>query len=164
MRHVEDMPFGMGQPDLFDERNLLRLTLRPTIRASGWSRAAIPRSQNFARKNARICSPRHAERVRGTTTRELDKVKAMVAGGRLAGRDKIGVRIGKVVGKYIAVVACRGGNKPGVGKHFDLDFRDDAFGFTVNDARVAAEAALDGLAACPGGGRGDSRPASKRQT
>ena len=25
-RHVEDMPFGMGQPDLFDQRNLLSLT------------------------------------------------------------------------------------------------------------------------------------------
>ncbi len=57
----------------------------------------------------------------------------MVAGGKLAGRDRIGVRIGKVIGKYK------------VGKHFDLDIQDAAFAFSVNEERVAAEAALDGL-------------------
>ena len=53
--------------------------------------------------------------------------------GRLEGRDKIGVRIGRVIGKYK------------VGKHFDLDIKDGAFSFSVNAERVAAEAALDGL-------------------
>jgi len=67
------------------------------------------------------------------TTRELAKVQAMVMGGRLAGRDKIGVRIGKVINKYQ------------VGKHVDLDIEDGTFRFAINDARVAAEAALDGL-------------------
>ena len=57
----------------------------------------------------------------------------MVVGGRLKGADKIGVRVGKVIGKYK------------VGKHFDLDIKDGSFGFKVNEARVAAEAALDGL-------------------
>jgi transposase len=32
-----------------------------------------------------------------------------------------------------------------VAKHFDLDINDGAFEFAVNDERVAAEAALDGL-------------------
>ena len=50
-----------------------------------------------------------------------------------AGRDKIGVRVGKVIGKYK------------VGKHFDLDIQDAAFTFSVNEERVAAEAALDGI-------------------
>ena len=49
------------------------------------------------------------------------------------GRDKIGVRVGKVIGKYK------------VGKHFDLDIKDGWFAFAVNEERVAAEAALDGL-------------------
>ena len=57
----------------------------------------------------------------------------MVIAGRLEGRDKIGVRVGKVIGKYK------------VGKHFDLDIKDGAFDFAVNAERVAAEAALDGL-------------------
>ena len=52
----------------------------------------------------------------------------MVASGKLAGRDKIGVRVGKVIGKYK------------VGKHFDLDIQDAAFSFSVNEERVAAEA------------------------
>ena len=51
----------------------------------------------------------------------------------LSGRDKIGVRVGKVIGKYK------------VGKHFDLDIKDAAFAFSVNEERAAAEAALDGL-------------------
>ena len=57
----------------------------------------------------------------------------MAAAGRLSGRDKIGVRVGKVIGKYK------------VGKHFDLDIKDAAFAFSVNEERAAAEAALDGL-------------------
>jgi len=57
----------------------------------------------------------------------------MVAAGKLTGRDKIGVRVGKVIGKYK------------VGKHFDLDIKDAAFSFSVNDERVTAEAALDGV-------------------
>ena len=50
-----------------------------------------------------------------------------------------------MIGKCIAVAACRGGDKPWVTKHFDLDIEDGSFGFAVSQARVAAEAALDGL-------------------
>ena len=57
----------------------------------------------------------------------------MVAGGKLCGRDKIGLRVGKVIGKYK------------MAKHFDLDIQDAALTFSVNEERVAAEAALDGL-------------------
>ena len=57
----------------------------------------------------------------------------MVASGRLAGRDKIGVRVGGVIGKYK------------IAKHFDLDIQDAAFAFRVNEERVTAEAALSGL-------------------
>jgi Transposase DDE domain len=54
-------------------------------------------------------------------------------GGRLRGRDKIGVRLGKVLDRYK------------VGKHFDYAIADASFSFSVNAERVAAEAALDGL-------------------
>ena len=67
------------------------------------------------------------------TTRKLETVQAMVAGGRLKGIDKIGVRVGKVIGKFK------------VGKHFDLDIKDSSFAFKVNEARIAAEADLDGI-------------------
>ncbi len=57
----------------------------------------------------------------------------MVAGGKLCRRDKIGLGVGKVIGKYK------------MAKHFDLDIQDAALSFSVNEKRVAAEAALDGI-------------------
>ena len=115
---------GALQLDLFDERNLISLTVPD-----------YPGERLVACRNPELAKLRTAKRkdLLAATTAELDKVKAMVARGRLEGRDKIGVRIGKVIGKYK------------VGKHFDLDIEDGAFSFSVNEARVAAEAALDGL-------------------
>ena len=52
---------------------------------------------------------------------------------RLKGADKIGVRVGKVVGQYK------------MAKHFDLDIHDEAFGYRRKPESIAAEAALDGL-------------------
>ena len=43
------------------------------------------------------------------------------------------MRAGRVINKYM------------VAKHFDLNILDGAFGFAVNDRRVAAGATLDGL-------------------
>jgi hypothetical protein len=115
---------GQLQPDLFDERNLISLT-------SG----DYPGERLAACRNPELAKLRAAKRKEliAATTRELEKVAAMVAAGRLLGRDKIGVRVGKVLNKYK------------VGKHFDLDIKDRAFAFSISEARVAAEAALDGL-------------------
>ena len=115
---------GALQLDLFDERNLISLTS-----------ADYPGERLVACRNPALAKLRTEKRkdLIAATTIELDRVKAMVMSGRLEGRDKIGIRVGKVIGKYK------------VGKHFDLDIKDGAFGFNVNDARVAAEAALDGL-------------------
>ena len=112
------------QPDLFDERNLISLT-----------HDDYPGERLVACRNPALAKLR-AEKRKGllaATAAELDKVKAMVMSGRLAGEGRIGVRIGKVIGKYK------------VGKHFDLDIKDGAFSFGINAERVAAEAALDGL-------------------
>jgi hypothetical protein len=57
----------------------------------------------------------------------------MVARGKLTGREKIGVRVGRVVNQYK------------VAKHFELDIHDDRFTFRLLQDRVASEAALDGL-------------------
>ena len=115
---------GTLQLDLFDERNLISLT-----------HDDYPGERLVACRNPALAKLRTEKRkdLIAATTVDLDKVKAMVMSGRLAGRDKIGVRIGKVIGKYK------------VGKHFDLDIKDGAFSFSVNAERVAAEAALDGL-------------------
>jgi hypothetical protein len=115
---------GQLQPDLFDERNLISLTSED-----------YPGERLVACRNPELARLRAAKRqdLIAATERELQKVAATVAAGRLAGRDKIGLRIGKVLNKYK------------VGKHFDLDIQDAAFAFSVSEARVAAEAALDGL-------------------
>jgi hypothetical protein len=63
----------------------------------------------------------------------LERVRALVAQGKFGGQDKIGVRVGKVINKYK------------VGKHFILDIRDEDFEFSVDEQKVAEEAALDGI-------------------
>ena len=115
---------GTLQLDLFDEKNLISLTV-----------ADYPGERLVACRNPSLAKLRTEKRkdLLTATTAELDRVKAMVMSGRLEGRDKIGVRVGKVIGKYK------------VGKHFDLDIKDGAFNYSVNAERVAAEASLDGL-------------------
>ncbi len=63
----------------------------------------------------------------------LEKVRQRINQGRLHGKDNIGVRVGKVVNKYQ------------VAKHFKLDIDDDRFEFEIDQEKVAAEAALDGI-------------------
>jgi transposase len=74
-------------------------------------------------------SRRHIESI----TKQLAKLSQKVNKGRLHGQDKIGVRVGKVINKYK------------VGKHFDLDIRDNDFSFEINRDNVKKEAALDGI-------------------
>ena len=67
------------------------------------------------------------------TDTELSKIVAAVAAGRLAGAGKIGIRVGKVIGRYK------------MAKHYNLTITDDTFAFTRNQEQITAEAALDGL-------------------
>ena len=64
---------------------------------------------------------------------QLERVRQRVGRGQLHGKDKIGVRVGKVV------------NKHKVGKHIKLDIGDNSFEFEIKEKKVAAEAALDGI-------------------
>lgn len=115
---------GQLQLDLFDERNLISLT-----------HPDYPNERLIACRNPALARLRAAKRqdLIAATVRELDKVAAMVAGGRLKGAARIGLRVGKVANKYK------------VAKHFDIAIGEAALTFKVNDASVAAEAALDGL-------------------
>ncbi len=65
--------------------------------------------------------------------RKLDTLRKRLDQGQLYGKDAIGLRIGKVIDKYQ------------VGKHFVLDIRDNGFDFSIDQAKVDAEAALDGI-------------------
>jgi transposase len=67
------------------------------------------------------------------TEASLDKIKARVDPGKLAGREEIRLRVGKVVNQYK------------VAKHFELAIADNAFNFARKLDAIAAEAALDGI-------------------
>lgn len=69
------------------------------------------------------------------TSQELAKVRRMVERGRLKGKgkDEIGVRVGTVFNKYK------------VAKHFVLDIKDGHFDFKIDEKKVEAESALDGI-------------------
>jgi transposase len=112
------------QLGLFDERNLFEL-----------KHPAYPGERLVACRNHELKKLRAHKRqsLLAATVRELKQVRGMVSRGKLKGKDVIGVRVGKVVNKYK------------VAKHFVLDIRDNDFDFSIDEAKVAAEASLDGV-------------------
>jgi transposase len=115
---------GDLQLGLFDERNLFE-----------FSHPDFPSERLVACRNAELGRLRAHKReaLLAATEEELKKVQTRIENGSLAGRDKIGVRVGKVVNKYK------------VGKHFALSIEESGFTFERLDQQIAAEAALDGL-------------------
>jgi len=115
---------GALQLDLFDERNIFEFT-HPDYPGE---RLVACRNPSLAHKRAY-----KRESMLEATRRELDKVRDMVVRGRLKGRARIGVRVGRVVDRYK------------MAKHIVLDIKDDSFSFEFDEASIAAEAALDGV-------------------
>ena len=72
---------------------------------------------------------RHIE----TIAAKLAKIRQRTQWGRLGGKDEIGVRVGKIINKYR------------MAKHFILHIEDDSFSFEIDQGKVDAEAALDGI-------------------
>jgi transposase len=118
------MEGGAIQLGLFDERNLLEIS-HPDYPGE---RLVVCRNALMAERRVRT-----RQSLLEATEKELRKVQGMVGHGRLKGKAKIGLRVGKVVNKYR------------VAKHFELEIREDGFDFHISEAKVAAEAALDGL-------------------
>lgn len=112
------------QPGLFDEHNLFE-----------FSHPDYPSERLMACRNAALAALRAHKRqaLLEATIKELDKVKGMVAQGRLKGEDKIGLRVGKVINTYK------------VAKHVVLDITESSFAYRIDEQRVKEEAALDGL-------------------
>jgi hypothetical protein len=112
------------QLSLFDQANLAEIT-HPDFPGE---RLVCCRNPALATERAR----KRAELLAATEA-ELAKVARQVARGRLAGADKIGLRIGKVAGRYK------------MAKHFELHITDTQFSYTRRADQIAAEAALDGI-------------------
>ena len=76
---------------------------------------------------------RKREDLLTATETDLAKIRASVAAGRLKDPDKIGIRIGKVIGKHK------------VGKHLITEVTGTTFTWRRDQQKIAAEAALDGI-------------------
>ena len=115
---------GTIELSLFDKRDLYEVT-----------------HADFPGERLVICrNPLMAERREHTrqslikaTVEELEKVRGMVIRGRLKGKEKIGVRVGRVVNKYK------------MAKQIHLDIEENSFDYRVLEESVKAEAAMDGL-------------------
>jgi len=67
------------------------------------------------------------------TEADLDKIAASAAAGRLKDPDKIGIRVGKVIGKHK------------MAKHFITQITGTSLAYRRDTGKIAAEAALDGF-------------------
>jgi len=103
---------GPLQMSLFDQTNLAEI-----------SHPDYPGERLIACRNPALATERARKRLAllEATDTELSKIVAAVGAGRLAGAGKIGVRVGKVVGRYK------------MAKHYILDITNDRFAFTVDD-------------------------------
>jgi hypothetical protein len=115
---------GPLQLSLFDEFDLAEIT-----------HPDYPGERLIACRNPALAAERARKRgdLLTATEQALAPIRAAVAGGRLAGADRIGVKVGKVIDKYK------------MAKHFDVAITDTTVSITRRQHRIDAEAALDGI-------------------
>ena len=115
---------GPLQLSLFDEQDLAEITSPD-----------FPGERLVACRNPVLAADRARKRedLLAATEKLLAPLIARVAAGRLSGAAAIGVEAGKVISKYKTA------------KHFSLTITDDSLTVTRNQAKIDAEAALDGF-------------------
>jgi hypothetical protein len=115
---------GPLQMSLFDQQNFAEIT-----------DARYPGERLICCRNPALAAQRAATResLLAATEKELEKIAAQAAAGRLKGADRIGVKVGKVI------------NKKKVGKHFITDIADGRLSWRRDEDKIAAEAELDGI-------------------
>ena len=115
---------GPLQMSLFDTQDLAEIT-----------HPDFPGERLIACRNPLLAAERTRKRdeLLAATEHLLEPIIARVAAGRLAGADKIGVAVGKVIDKHK------------VGKHFHYTITDTSLAVERRHDQIAAEAALDGI-------------------
>ena len=115
---------GHLQLGLFDERNLVEL-----------GSPQYPGERLVACRNPQLARLRahKREELLVATEKSLRKLKDRVDAAKLAGREEIGLRVGRVINQYK------------VAKHFELAIGENTFTFARKHQGIAAEAALDGI-------------------
>ncbi len=117
---------GVVQTSLFDERDLVEVS-SPDYPGE---RLVVCRNPLLREERAR-----KRQELLAATEKKLNEIVAATQRkrNRLKGKDKIGIRVGKVV------------NKHKMEKHFILEITEASFSYRRNDEKIAAEAILDGL-------------------
>ncbi len=115
---------GPLQLSLFDEYDLAEIT-----------HPDYPNERLVGCRNPALAAERARKRLEllAATEAALAPVLASVAEGRLAGADRIGLRVGSVINKYK------------MAKHFEVAITDTALTLARKTEAIAAEAALDGI-------------------
>jgi hypothetical protein len=120
---VED---GALQLSLFDEQDLVEI-----------SAPEFPGERLVCCHNPVLAAERARKRqdLLAATEKELTPIATATrrATRPLRGKDKIALRVGKVINHYK------------MAKHFHIEITEDSFTFTPNSEAIAAEAALDGI-------------------
>ena len=114
------------QLSLFDAQDLGELTAD-----------AYPGERLIACRNPLLAVERARKRLEllAATERDLARITTATQRARrpLAGQDRIGVRVGRVLGRFK------------MAKHFTYTITDTGFTYARDEARITAEAALDGI-------------------
>lgn len=120
------MQGGSIQLSLFDTRDMAEIT-HPDYPGE---RLVVCRNPLLARQRAH-----KREELLRATEKELDKVALATRRDkrRLQGKDKIGLRVGKLIGKFK------------MAKHFDTTIEEQSFSYRRKEETIASEAALDGI-------------------
>jgi hypothetical protein len=115
---------GPLQLSLFDEQDLAEITSPD-----------FPGERLVACRNPHLAAERARKRedLLAATEKLLAPIAARAAAGRLAGAAAIGVEVGKVITKYKTA------------KHFEVTITDTSLAVQRRQARIAEEAALDGI-------------------
>jgi hypothetical protein len=117
---------GELQLSLFDRQDLGEITAK-----------AYPGERLIACKNPLLEAERARKRqdLLEATERELDRIVAATRRTlrRLRGKDNIGVRLGRVLGRFK------------MAKHFRYEITEESFAFARDEESIRREAALDGI-------------------
>jgi len=114
------------QPSLFDKRDLAEI-----------QSPDFPGERLIACYNPFLAHERAQKRedLLQATERELEKIVQATKRAKraLRGKDKIGLRVGRVLNRFK------------MGKHFKIKITEESFSFERNEKAIKAEAALDGI-------------------
>ena len=115
---------GPLQMSLFDEQNFAEI-----------SHPDYPGERLIACRNPALAELRTRKRAEllAATEAALTPIQAAITAGRLHGADRIGLRVGKVLGRHK------------MAKHFHLEITDTTLSITRDQPHIDAEAALDGI-------------------